>query len=938
MTRRPALRIAARDARRAKARSLLIVAMIALPVVALGFADVMWRTAEPNADESLARDLGSTQATLFMNSAPDSGLLQAADPRDGSFVTTGDSQAQPLDVSALRLPAGSSLLTERGSRVGVTTRTGVAPLDWLEVRVSDPAFAGRWKVVEGRAPASSGEVLLTPAMAARASVPIGGTLTLTDPVASFTVVGIVERSGARDLLSIVADPGTLIGRPDGIPEVEAWGTAGFVVGAPVSWTDVLALNAQGAVVTSRAVLANPPAITEFDAIAASWQPSFADFFIPVLIGTMVVGLAGLEVVLLAGAAFAVGARRQAHTLALVAASGGDRRDLRRVVLSSGVVLGIVAGVLGVALGVLTAAIATVAIHLWFPQVDLARFDVRLPELVLIAMVGVVTGILAAVVPARHAARLDVVAALRGRSGAPARPLRTPMIGVVMVGIGVALSVLGSGWAVSAANTDGGTSSSTRTWVIVALVAGAAFVLLGLVVCSGSIVSLAARLAPRLPLAGRLALRDSDRHRGRSAPAVAAVLAAVSGSVAVMLYVAATDEYDRQSYSPSSPSNTATVNLVNWSGDVRGAASAEVKLIDPAAATRAVSDVLPVSGSLALHSTGACADVCAQVTLVRPQVNQCPLYQEGYPDPAEANVVVAPEVPDDPRCSQPPTTAYWNLPFGSPFVVGGPEVLDASGVPASPAARQVLAAGGVVVTDPLLLDANGMVRLDFTSAAAWLEGPPPGEEDTWIGPKPDEIRHVPGIVVPPDQTIVNQVISTEALRGLDVKIAPTTLLVQLSGPVSTDQEDAARSRLLGAFGEATYFNVERGYQSTYGLGLLALALAAGIVTLGATGIATGLALTDARADHATLAAIGAAPRLRRRLAGAQSLVIGFLGVTLGIVAGVVPALSIIGAAPALTVVWPVPQLLIVLVGVPLLAGAAAYVCTRSKVPLQRRVVA
>ncbi len=133
-------------------------------------------------------------------------------------------------------------------------------------------------------------------------------------------------------------------------------------------------------------------------------------------------------------------------------------------------------------------------------------------------------------------------------------------------------------------------------------------------------------------------------------------------------------------------------------------------------------------------------------------------------------------------------------------------------------------------------------------------------------------------------------------------------------------------------------VERGYESTYGLGLLALAIAAGIVTLGATGIATGLALTDARADHATLAAVGAAPRLRRRLAGAQALVIGTLGVLLGVAAGVVPAISLIGSIDSMCVVWPWPQLLGLLVGIPLLAGGAAFLFTRSQVPMQRRVVA
>ena len=101
----------------------------------------------------------------------------------------------------------------------------------------------------------------------------------------------------------------------------------------------------------------------------------------------------------------------------------------------------------------------------------------------------------------------------------------------------------------------------------------------------------------------------------------------------------------------------------------------------------------------------------------------------------------------------------------------------------------------------------------------------------------------------------------------------------------------------------YLSVERGYDSEYGLGLLALVAGAGVITLGAAGIATGLAQADARADHATLAAVGAAPRLRRTLAAAQALSISGLGTALGVAAGFVPAVALIAALPGLDLVDP-----------------------------------
>ncbi|NVI89085.1 hypothetical protein HUX53_17840, partial [Actinomadura sp. BRA 177] len=54
---------------------------------------------------------------------------------------------------------------------------------------------------------------------------------------------------------------------------------------------------------------------------------------------LIVAMIVLEVVLLAGPAFAVDVRRRRRDLALVAASGGAGRHLRAIVLTSGLLLG-----------------------------------------------------------------------------------------------------------------------------------------------------------------------------------------------------------------------------------------------------------------------------------------------------------------------------------------------------------------------------------------------------------------------------------------------------------------------------------------------------------------------------------------------------------------------------------------------------------------------
>lgn len=106
----------------------------------------------------------------------------------------------------------------------------------------------------------------------------------------------------------------------------------------------------------------------------------------------------------------------------------------------------------------------------------------------------------------------------------------------------------------------------------------------------------------------------------------------------------------------------------------------------------------------------------------------------------------------------------------------------------------------------------------------------------------------------------------------------------------------------------------------------------------------LAAAESRPDLATLAAIGAAPRTRRRFAAAQAAVISGLGTSLGVLAGLALGWVLVTAQRYR---WDIPdygwQLSIpwaalgaIAVGLPLLAVAVGYVATRSRLPVARRV--
>ena len=102
---------------------------------------------------------------------------------------------------------------------------------------------------------------------------------------------------------------------------------------------------------------------------------------------------------------------------------------------------------------------------------------------------------------------------------------------------------------------------------------------------------------------------------------------------------------------------------------------------------------------------------------------------------------------------------------------------------------------------------------------------------------------------------------------------------------------ARRRARPRSAATSSLHVEEGYASENSIVLLALTVFAGLVTIGAAGIATGLAQADAEADLKTLAAVGAPPRVRRTLSGFQCGVVAAMGVVLGSAAGVLPAIGL-----------------------------------------------
>src|SRR5690606_21432878 len=190
---------------------------------------------------------------------------------------------------------------------------------------------------------------------------------------------------------------------------------------------------------------------------------------------------------------------------------------------------------GVALGVAAAFAARPLIEEQVTQFRAGGYRVFPLALLGICGLAVVTGLLGALVPAFTAARQDVVAALAGRRGVTRYRKRWVLVGLSMCGLGAALAGFGA-WTVN------------TTAVLAGLVVGE----LGVVLCTPALVGLIARFGRLLPLAPRIALRDTARNRAAAAPAISAVLAAVAGAVAIGVYLGSENLHWEQMYRPSMP--------------------------------------------------------------------------------------------------------------------------------------------------------------------------------------------------------------------------------------------------------------------------------------------------------------------------------------------------------------------------------------------------
>ena len=582
---RPAVRIAWRDIRRSPGRSALVIALIALPVFALSAADVLARTMQLSTVEQVHRQVGNSAALIadppattgpsveqspdglnsFGGNAPASGSTRPGAVIDAAFL-------------AAHLPAGARLIETSGSKWTIATRYGITTTEVQDDDYGNHVFTPLLDAVLGRRPTGPGEVALTPSLARRIGRGVGDAIVNTATKVRYTVVGIVADRFDPVAQTAYVAPGTI----GTLGLAATWITHDYYIdsAAPVTWPMIVALNRVGVTVVSTYVAAHPPARAEVP-FYRSGNSSPGASAAGITTATLLSGMVVLEIVLLAGPAFAVGARRMRRTMGLIGAVGGSRRDLRNVVLAGGVILGSAAGLVGSVLGIAT-GLALVPAYAHGSNVVAGPVDLRAIELLGIVGVSVLTGLLASWVPARQAARTDILGALRGRRGTVRTRVITPLFGAMAAVAGALVAMVGA-----AATRD-------RTLLLVGVIMAE----LGLIACTPALIGWIGRGARWLPLSARIALRDTVRNRSAAASAVAAILAAVTGGVAVSILVASIDRHDRAGYQQSLPMHYGYVDVSpgNLAGGTRVADVVQaLQRVLPGRSVAAISGSTPLVG-------------------------------------------------------------------------------------------------------------------------------------------------------------------------------------------------------------------------------------------------------------------------------------------------------------------------------------------------------
>ncbi|WP_295819411.1 FtsX-like permease family protein [uncultured Microbacterium sp.] len=922
---RATTRIAVRQARRAWTSSLLIVALVAVPIMAMTGGSIYVASRWPTPQEKISAEVGTMQAWVQPAGAPGSGLWQVPwNPRWTGYITAeGMSSGGGIpDADAPRdpraaLPAGTEVVQISRGQARLTTRAGTTVVEAWAGAVGDARLSGRFDLVDGRAPRAATDVLVTAAVLERTGAVVGGRIELDGQ--QYEVSGVVRVAGVgRDVGAVAfTDAARFASSQWLLPD------------QPLTWEQVQTLNAAGFVAYSRTVVLDPPPFSMPDGESVSPTTEMLANYqqLALVLGAGALA-AGYMVVMLAGAAFAVSARRQQRALAVAASVGADSTDVSRIVRLQGAVLGAVGGVVGAAAGTGLAAVVIAATD----DGSRTRFwGFHVPWVVVIAILAfaLLVGTAAALMPARGVAKNDVLRALRGARRPQSLAVSRPLAGSLLLLVGIGVTFVSALIAAGVATLENTPSDSPLRWLpIVGIVLGPIVVQVGIVMSGRWLLAGCARVVTRVSVSARIAARDAVANGARTVPAFAAIAATVfSGVFAVAM---------------GGMISAQTIRLYDYAAPI-GVAVAQVYPMDTTAeATEADAAAVAAAAASMLRDVGA----TATATIARQQ----PIWAESA-DAIPADLVRAVAVTPE-RARTDPAVGFTRSsnrelrdPSNNLTIVAPEAVATVTGVQLTPSQRAEYATGAALVL------AGDVVTKGTVAVAAWTE------REWYTGLAPDNFSRdtdrqnaltppqwsvtLPAIEVGAGDQAVGVAIAPSTAERLGIRAVAAAVYGAFPDVPTTDQKDRIAA-LTPGLASTAYTVTARVEEGPRGVGdwLVPLLALVTVTVLGASAVALGLARFERRPDDATLAAVGGSAMLRRNIAFWQGLVIAGFGTVAGAAAGVLPPLGFVlqsratpQALDAVDIWWP--TILVVVLGLPLAVAVVNWLVPPRRADLTRR---
>lgn len=869
---RLASRLARREVRRRPGRTALVTLLIAVPVFAMTVASVIGRTQDLSPDQHYQRNFGASDLRVQVS---DTGDVSSGAP----LHVFSDQELNGL------LPKGSTWERYLYGYASIRDATKGRNVEFADFDLDSPMFAGFIEVNAGRSPHVADEIALDENTAGAFGVGIGDRLTLLSPAGSWKVTGFVRKVDAFNANFIV------------------FGEFDHERVAPVQRLEqiYITLPAGTSISSETATLLAAHGGLEVRPSEASAIGSGTSFAQPAsatqtLTWGWVVGALALAIVgIIIASAFATSARRQLATIGQLSANGANQRLLRRTLALQGAWSGAIGAATGIAAGLL----AVTALRSIVDRViarHLGTYDIAVGDMLVIFATGVIAATIAALVPARSAARVPVIAALAGR-----RPLHAVPRRLVPIGLGL----FGGGLFMLAVAATGSTSGSNGNIFAIVAIVGGFGVLAGMCCLTPLTIDLVGRVGAHLSASWRLSARSLARTRTRSAAVVTAIAAAASIAVGGSTFISS-----RQAES----ANTAATEIAPYPKNAVIITNLRYPAPEPEVngfADVAALDPIPVP-----------ADVLDRVTSI-----------------ADGNLHtrrVAVWNPAPVPIGQPDTTADGTLTdVQGSMVIADPFVLDMLGL--SPSDRAQLAKVGA--TD-LYRSADGSLAPGTTQALEInIEGT--GTRRYQIVGLADGFRSYAGVF--------GTLITPEAATALGLQTVDEATIV-ITPQDLTDNQMTGLAALAGSVGEMQIFDRPPTIAGTAspesqisivaptprardaaGTIQLAIAAAALLFTLLVVAIGLGLSAAENRDERDVLIAIGARPRTMRRTSAQKAGYLTVAGALLAIPTGLLPIAVVLRSTgsigrqpPPFAPDWVTVSL--VAIAIPITAAAITWIGT------------